>query len=104
MISVAKTLRRVVAAALLFVSLTVQHDTRTDASGVEREIRLGAWFSPWFTRTDKTQTTAEVTQDGGSVETETTYTKTNVTMASWSWPILAAGLALLLWPKRKPGI
>ena len=102
MSSLPKTLRRIAAAILLFMAVTVQHDTRTDASSVEKEIRVGVWFSPWYTSTDTTQTSSATTPDGGSIQTETTHTKTNVTMASWSWPILAAGLALLLWPTKKP--
>jgi hypothetical protein len=101
MTSVARTIRRIVAALLLFVSLTVQHDTRTDASGVTTELRLGAWFSPWYTRTEVTHETTAPAADGGTITSASMHTTVNVTMASWSWPILAAGLALLLWPTRK---
>lgn len=102
MSSVPKLLRRIAAAVLLFMALTVQHDTRTKESTVEKEIRVGVWFSPWYTSTDTTQTSSVTAPDGGSIKSETTHTATSVTMASWSWPILAAGLALLLWPTKKP--
>ena len=101
MSSVARTFRRIVAAALLLVALTVQHETRTDAAGVTTELRLGAWFSPWYTKTEVAQETTTGAEDGGTITSGSTHTTSTFTMASWSWPILVAGLALLLWPSKK---
>ena len=101
MTSVTRTFRRIVAAALLFLALMIQHDTRTDASGVTTEVRVGAWFSPWYTWTEVKQESTTQAAEGGTITSVTTHTNTSFTMASWSWPILAVGLALLLWPSKK---
>jgi hypothetical protein len=99
-----RNVRRIAGVLLLCVSMTYEHDTRTDPTGVTTEMRLGAWFSPWYTTTEVKQETAAPASDGGTITSVSTHTTTSFTMASWSWPILAAGLALLFWPAQKPKI
>ena len=97
-------LRRIAGVLLLFVFMTYQHDTRTDAAGVTTEVRLGAWFSPWYTSTEVKKEQTDPASDGGTITSGSTHTTVSFTMASWSWPILAAGLALIFWPARKPKV
>jgi hypothetical protein len=94
-------IRRIAGVALLFVFFTYVSETQTDASGVQREVRVGAWFSPWYVSTEKTVASSEAAEGGGSITSEDTHTTTTFTMASWSWPILLAALALFFWPSRK---
>ena len=97
-----RLIRRIGGVLLVFVFVAYTSETHTDASGVRKEVRLGAWFSPWFTRTETTKESAAATPEGGSITSSDTSWSTTFTLASWSWPILAAGLALLFWPARKP--
>ena len=99
-----RQLRRIVGVLLLCVSMTYQHDTRTDAAGVTTEVRVGAWFSPWYTNTEVRKEQTDPASDGGTITSSSTHSTVSFTMASWSWPILAAGLALLFWPAQKPKI
>lgn len=97
-----RLVRRIAGVLLIFVFLTYENSMHTDATGVRRETQVGAWFSPWYTTTETTTQSAAATADGGKSESSTTQTTTKFTLASWSWPILAAALALLFWPSRKP--
>ena len=96
-----RLLRRIAGVLLIFVFLTYINETHTDAAVVREETRVGAWFSPWYTKTETTTKSAAATPEGGSIESSNIATTVTFTMASWSWPILVAALALIFWPSRK---
>lgn len=97
-----RRVRLIAGVVLLFLFFTYVSETHTDATGVTEEVRIGVWFSPWYVKTEKTVAGTETTPGGGSIETKNTNITISKTMASWSWPILLAALALFFWPSKKP--
>lgn len=101
MSAIPRKIRLIAGLLLLVIALTFWSESHTDASGTHDETRLGAWFSPFYVRTEDSLDSTRPTAGGGSITTTTKTVSSTFTLTSWSWPLLAAGLALLFWPARK---
>ena len=91
-------MRRValVAGILLLVAfLTFQNDSWDDGATKREERRVGVWFSPWLVFVDEESRP-------GDARSRSLHMSSNVRLEflSWSWPVLAAAIALFAVSRR----